>query len=240
MIILGIDMETTGLDIPTIGITEIGMVLWDTTLRAPVKVYGFVVDPGPGAAWSPGVEKINGLSPELCAEYGMHDERALRLVLSWYNGAEVACAHNGTVFDRPLLEAWAARHGQPFDRDKVWIDTRCDLEIPERNSTRLTYMAADHSFLNPVPHRAVFDVMTMLKVLDAYDLPAVMEMARSPAVRVKALVSFEQKDLAKDRGYHAVYEGGKFQHWEMVVKQIRLEQERAGAREAGFDIAVLP
>lgn len=241
MLILGIDMETTGLHVATIGVTEVGLVLWDTGLRAPVKVYGFLVDPGP-VVWEEGVEKVNGLTPQVCALHGMEDERAFRMVLSWYDGADVACAHNGAAFDRLVLEAWAARLGrsEDFDRGKVWIDTMTDIETPERRSTRLTYMAADHGFLNPFPHRAALDVLTMLKVLDAHDLAAVMEMAKSPTVRVKALVTFDQKDLAKERGYHAVYEDGRFRHWEMSLKQIRLDAEREAARGAGFEIAVLP
>ena len=245
MKILGIDFESTGLNIQTIGVTEVGMVVWDTALRAPIKLFGTLVDPGPKAIWEPGVEKINNLTPEICSAQGMADDKALRYVLSWYGSADVACAHNGTVFDRPLLETWAARYGLDAQPGKIWIDTKVDLEIPERNSTRLTYMAADHSFLNPFPHRAMFDVMTMLKILDNYDIDKVMELAKSPTITVKAIVSFDQKDLARNRGYHAQYEAnggvrGKFKHWSMSIKECKLDKERAAARAAGFDIEVIP
>src|SRR5208282_4762391 len=122
---------------------------------------------------------------------------------------------------------------------------KADLEVPERNSTRLTYMAADHAFLNPFPHRAMFDVMTMLKILDNYDIGKVMELAKSPTVTVKAIVSFDQKDLARNRGYHAQYETnrdgsrGKFKHWSMSVKAIKLDQVREAAKAAGFDVEVI-
>src|SRR5580658_4806434 len=111
MLILGLDFETTGLNIPTIGVTEIGMVFWDTNLRAPIKLFGAVVDPGTQAVWEPGVEKINNLTPTICSNYGMPDDKALKYVLSWYGSCDVACAHNGNSFDRPVLDAWAARYG---------------------------------------------------------------------------------------------------------------------------------
>jgi DNA polymerase-3 subunit epsilon len=241
-------METTGLNIPTIGVTEIGMVLWCTELNAPIKLFGTLVDPGSYAKWEPGAEKINGLTPEVCSKFGMEDEKALKYVLSWYGSADVACAHNGNNFDKPLFETWAARYGLDAQKSKLWIDTRADIERPPRDSHRLGYMAADHGFLNPFPHRAMFDVMTMLAVLTArdiskappkYDLDMIQEIAKSPLRIVKALVSFDTNHLAKARGYHAVYENGKFQRWELEVKEINLEREREAARAAGFEIEVI-
>ncbi len=245
MLILGLDFETTGLNIPTIGVTEIGMVVWDTELHAPIKLFGTLVDPGPSAVWEPGVEEINNLTPTICSKYGMADEKALKQVLSWYGSADVACAHNGTVFDRPVLDTWAAKYGLDSQKSKVWIDTKADIEISPRDSTRLVYMAADNGFLNPFPHRAMFDVMTMLKILDKQDINKVMEMAASPAVTVKALVTFDNNQLAKNRGFHSEWyrnadgSKGKFKHWSMTTKQCKLDAERAACRVAGFEIEVI-
>jgi len=244
MLILGLDFETTGFNIPTIGVTEIGMVMWDTDLHAPLKLFGCVVDPGPSAIWEPGVEKVHGLTQAICDKHGMAEDKALRYVLSWYGEADVACAHNGTAYDRPLLDTWAARHGWDSQPSKVWIDTMTDVEIPGKSS-RLTYMAADHEFLNPFPHRAVFDVMTMLKILDKNDLGKVLELAASPTLEVKAIVSFEQKDLARNLGYHAQYSTnldgtrGRFKHWTASVKACKLEKAREDAKAAGFSIEVI-
>ena len=239
MLILGIDFETTGRDFNTLGVTEVGMVVWDTEGRCPVKLFGSIVDP-PGAVWEPGVEKVHGLTPEVCSKYGMPDEKAVRQVLSWYGSADAACAHNGNAFDRPVLAAWAARYGHDWQPDKVWIDTMTDIEVVGgHGSMKLTYLAADHGFLNPFPHRATFDVMTMLKILDGYDMDAVMRLARSPSVPVKALVTFDQKDLAKARGFHPVYDNGKFRHWAKDVKQVNFDAELAACREAGFEVSVL-
>jgi DNA polymerase-3 subunit epsilon len=248
MLICGIDFETTGLNIPTIGVTEVGLVLWDTDLHAPIKLFGTLVDPGSYAVWEPGAEEVNNLTPELCDKYGMEDEKALKYVLSWYGSADVACAHNGNFFDRPLLDKWAERYGFDSQRNKLWIDTFIDIERPKKGSGRLGYMAADHGFLNPFPHRAMFDVMTMMTILMApdvskappkYDLNAIQEIAKSPTRVVKAVVSFEKKELAKARGYRGIYENGNFVRWELEIKECNLEKEREAARLAGFEIEVI-
>jgi DNA polymerase-3 subunit epsilon len=221
------------------------MVLWDTVLKAPIKLFGTLVDPGSYAVWEGATEHtlaavdVNGITPELCDKYGMDDEKALKYVLSWYGSADVACAHNGNFFDRPLLDAWAARYGLDSQKSKTWIDTMIDIERPKKNSGRLVYMAADHGFLNPFPHRAMFDVMTTLTTLNKYDLDPVLTLAKSPTKVVKALVPFEQKDLAKSRGYFPVYENGKFARWELPVKEINVEREREYFRSRGFDIEII-
>src|SRR5271170_1799256 len=214
MIILGIDFETTGLNIPTIGVTEVGMVLWDTDLAAPIRMVGMLVNPRYDAVWEPGVEKVNNLTPAICEKHGSDDEKTCKQVLSWYGSADVLCAHNGNNFDKPLLDTWATRYGLATQKSKLWIDTRADIDRPPRDSHRLGYMAADHGFLNPFPHRAMFDVMTMFTILMA-------------------------KDIAKTRGYHPFYQDGKFIRWELEVKEINLDKEREAARLSGFEIEVI-
>jgi DNA polymerase-3 subunit epsilon len=245
MLICGIDFETTGLNIPTIGVTEVGLVLWDTDLQAPVKLFGTLVEPGSYAIWEGATEftqaavDVNGITPEICNKYGMEDEKALKYVLSWYGSADVACAHNGNTFDRPLLDKWAERYGLDSQKNKVWIDTMIDIVRPKKMHGRLTYMAADHGFLNPFPHRAMFDVMTMLTILNKHNLEPVLELAKSPTRVLKALVPFDSKELAKQRGYFPVYENGKFVRWELPVKEINIEKEREYFRSKGFDVEVI-
>lgn len=242
MLILGGDFETSGLSPEKNAVTEVGMVLWETDLRAPVKVMGYLVDPWAGAEWDPVTQAINGITPELCSKFGYPDERALKQFILWYQMADYACFHNGTRFDRLFFNAWCARYGYDPDLDKVWIDTNTDIELGElehKMSRKLTYMAADHQFLNPFPHRAVFDVMTMFKVLGDYDLDRVIFLAKQPNVTIQALVSYDDRELAKARGYRWNEDprnpSGK-KIWVQTIKECFLEKETA---EAGFPIAIV-
>ena len=242
MLILGIDFETTGLDPNTHSITEVGQVLWDSDLHAPVKVVGHLVNPGEQAIWDPITTAINGITKEHCEKYGQPDERALKQLLLWYQQADMACAHNGTRFDRLFFNTWCARYGYDPGLDKIWIDTNTDIELGElehKMSRKLVYMAADHQFLNPFPHRAVFDVMTMFKVLDDYDLDRVIFLAKQPNVNLQALVSYDDRELAKARGYRWVEDprnpGGK-KIWMQTLKECFLEKEQA---EAGFPTSIV-
>ena len=87
--------------------------------------------------------------------------------------------------------------------EKPWIDTITDIRFPDAIKTRnLKHLAAEHNFLPGFSHRAVFDVLTMLKILSQYDLDAVIARAAEPTLFVQALVTFDQKEMAKELGFH--------------------------------------
>jgi DNA polymerase-3 subunit epsilon len=77
-----------------------------------------------------------------------------------------------------------------------------DIVFPKDITTRrLTYLAAEAGFTSPWKHRAIFDVMTMLKLASAYDLDAIVARAREPLLYVQAVVSFDEKEKAKELGF---------------------------------------
>jgi DNA polymerase-3 subunit epsilon len=199
---------------------------------------GYIVNPGPDAAWDPGVFHINKLTPEICAKDGYEYSRAAKQFFLWYQDADAVVAHNGTRMEKPFVNVWGDRFGYDPQPDKLWIDTSTDIPFPDKMSRHLTYLAADHNFLNPFPHTALFDVMTMLVILDQYPLDEVIRLAKSPSIAVKALVSYDDRELAKARGYRAEYnDKGKFMHWRLIIKECFLERER---NEAGFPIEIIP
>ncbi len=102
------------------------------------------------------------------------------------------------------------------------IDTMIDLPFDEKihGSKKLTHLAATHGFLNPFPHRAVFDVLTMLKMASYYDLKTILARNASPTVTVVARVSFDDKDKAKALGFH--WEATS-KTWEKRYKEIDLK-----------------
>lgn len=235
MIILGLDFETSGMEPELHSITEVGAVLWSTELHAPLKSIGYLVNPI-NPVWDEACQNITGITPQLCEQQGYTSENGLKQLLRWYNQAEAVCAHNGNRFDKFFLNKWCKKHDLEIE-DKVWIDTMTDLKMPRKAAKKLTYMAAEHGFLNPFPHRALFDVMTMLVILDRYPLDEVMRMARSPMLTIEAIVSYENRELAKTGGFYWKSEGKK---WLKDIKECELEEEQQEALKLGFTAQPFP
>lgn len=235
MRLLALDFESSGLSFTEDRVIEVGMALYDVELRQSVRQYGFLVKPDKDIDprhWAE-AEKIHGIAWDTVNQYGMPDPTALKQVLVYYETADVLLAHNGNIFDRPMLEAWAARYAMPLKK-QLWIDTRTDL--PRPLTGKLIHLAAEYGFVNPFPHRALCDVMTMLRILENFDVPAVIERAKLPSIMIQALVSFTDKDLAKERGYQWMEWKGQKSRWLRQLKEHEIGQEQA---DAPFKIAVL-
>jgi DNA polymerase III alpha subunit (gram-positive type) len=200
MLVLGLDLETSGLEAKKDRIIEIGVVLWCTASHRPIQVYSDLIH------WddlqiSEEVTNITGITTEDIQTYGVSLVAALEKVKTIAKHADYIVAHNGNEFDKKFMEeAWAQYSDTSISLS--WIDTLTDLSYPSKiTSRKLNHLAADHGFLNPFAHRAIFDVLTMLEILSKYDINEVVKMAASPTCRIYAKVSFEQKDLAKKEGF---------------------------------------
>lgn len=232
MLILGIDLETTGLRTDSDFIIEIGAATWDTERGAALQLYSQLVRPG--VTISAEITKITGITNEDLDTYGAKPFDALNALYCMAMPCACIVAHNGTQFDRPLLEAEYAR--RELEPPKIpWIDTSLDVPYPEHIKTRtLTHLAAEHGFLNPFAHRALSDVLTMLQVLANYDINRVLELSQEPkltlAARVKkpwldtAVEGKKETDLAKARGYRF---NGESKRWQKIVRQSELRSEQS-------------
>lgn len=246
MRLLGIDLETTGFDTAEDRITEIGFCVWD---EGPMLSESWFIQPDAGMTAKfteetvAMMKRVCGITPEMLKEFGSPIKDALeRLeILVSAHKVEYLVAHNGENYDRPLLLAELDRHGviAPVLRGLPWIDTRTDLPFEnEPESRKLKHLALDAGFINPFPHRALFDVLTMLKVLGGFSLERVLEYQRVPFVTVRALVSYDQRQLAKDARYSWEKLGDKTfpKCWVKKVKENKLEEEKANGK---FQVAVI-
>ncbi len=235
MKLLGLDFETTGLSFTDDRIIEIGAVLWDTELRAPMRIFSaLVLHPDKKTE----LEAINGISQKMLEEYGDDQQNAFTELDDMAESAAFIVAHNGSGFDKPMMEASVKCFPMPEEWTLLklpWIDTCQDLPIPDRITTRkLTHLAAEHGFLNPFAHRAVFDVLTMLKILDCYPLDVVLENARQPMVTLQACVSYEARKKASDRRY---FWKPETKQWLRHMKAHHVGKERL---ECGFLVKEFP
>lgn len=207
MRVLGLDFETTSLDPQTAHIIEIGAVLWDTEKKTPLKIFNELV-------WDPDYPPIreeglahHGIGEDLLREMGKPPRISFaRLdLIAAVHDPKFIVAHNGRAYDCPLLKAnlkWCELEDEetPALLSLPWIDTKEDLPFDYPVSSRkLSHLAADHGFMNPFAHRAVFDVITMLRVMSYYPMEKILEYQKFKPI--EAVVSFNDREKAKEAGF---------------------------------------
>lgn len=203
MIIGGVDVETTGLDPKEDRMTELALVLWDTDRGCPVKMINHLIPVDLDI--TPEITKLTGIDNSLVNAWGDHLFDVMTNFWSLANQCDYLMAHN-SPFDQGFIKEETLKGFAEFSTDWIkpipWINTMTDLPPEAYEKTKkLEYLAYHHGFLNPFAHRALFDVLTMLKVMSQYDLNTIIERSKIPNVRVIADVSFQNKDLAKTRGF---------------------------------------
>lgn len=205
MKLFGLDFETTGLDVEKDVVTEVGCVLWDTERHIPLLMDNFFVyhdEP----KLSEEAAKATGITQQDLNDYGLKTDVAFHRMMDAACQADAVVAHYGNSFDKPIALNWGKRVLGEDSRilsRLPWIDTTMDVEFSDDITTRkLSYLAAEHGFLNPFSHRALFDVLTMMIVLDKYDLEPILFSASQPIVTVRAKVSYDDRQLAKDHKFY--------------------------------------
>lgn len=212
-----VDLETTGLNPKTDKIIEIGIILFAVTENGKPAIqtmYSALEDPG------------EGLSPEIVGLTGITDEMLAGQTIDWtqvnalFAKASIAIAHNAP-FDRGFL----MQHPAFEARDTHWACSVQHIDWASKGfkSRSLTYLAADHGFVNPFAHRALFDCATTYRVASAH-LAELIEKSYQKLFLIQAFgARFEVKDLLKKRGYR--WNGGE-KVWQKTVFEDQLKNER--------------
>ena len=223
MLLLGVDLETTHYDIDILRVTEVGAVLYDTEVGAPIEVQADIVkEDDIKLPMDPYIVDLTGITDGMVEKYGKTSAAVINKLNSMLAVADYVIGHNGNNFDKPVLDVWAARYGLEITQ-KPWIDTMTDIPYPEKINTRkLEDLTGRHGFLNPFPHRAFTDVMAMMRVLSNYDLEEVIKISKSPMKKYAALVSYHDRQLAKDAGFRwdtTIKMGSKSGTWTKEIKE---------------------
>ena len=199
-LILGLDVETQGLDATKDRVTEWGLVLWDSFTKQPVRISGFLVKVPGGVSTE--IEKLTGITNEMLEKYGVEPAAAIKAVQGMVGQAEYFCAHNKD-FDKSFYEAECGR--QKIESIvKPWIDTRVDLPpvaYTLGKSASLKYLCCDHGYLYQA-HRAASDVLALMELLGRYDVAEVIKRSQVANLTVRAVVDYDSRLLAKEAGFH--------------------------------------
>lgn len=240
MITLGLDVETTGLDTSNDRILEFAWVLWDTDHKSILSMESHIVREDIRIPITKEITDLTGITKEQINLVGIPLSDVIVKFISDLGKVTSVVSHNGHSFDYKIISEEAKRVGPKLDLSgKVLIDTMSDLPVEAYGkSSSLTYMAADHGFVNPFPHRALTDVLTMMRLVSMYDFNVIYGRAQSPRVVVRACVSFDNKDLAKEQGFRWQEVGDmKFEKcWVKIIKECDLETLK---EKCSFPIAQL-
>lgn len=198
-LILGIDLETNGIDPLSCDVAEIGAVLWDTDTNQPVRLMSEIIK---GVQMPDDVAALTGITNEVITISGINAVDAWGRLVEMIKMSKVMVAHNGLRFDFPLMKRMLSiNHFSPPSDDYIYVDTMFDIPYTNPSSLRLNHLAADHGFLNANAHRAVFDVMTMLTILSKYNVKEIITNAASPVVTIQAVVNYDSRERARARGF---------------------------------------
>lgn len=189
--ILIVDLETTGLDPETDQVIEVAAALFNVEHREVFQSVCFLLPcEGPNAA-----QKINHIDPRL-TRIEAPWQASLKLFMGMVASADVLMAHN-SAFD----SKWFGKGRLP-EVELPWLCTMVDFDWGCRSGSGLRDLAANHGVPILKAHRALADVELVAGVLAAReDLDELMELAVTPKLDIVALVSYERRGEAKERGF---------------------------------------
>lgn len=188
-----VDTETTGLDPSNDVLLEVAAAVWSVEHRAMVSCASWLVDTG--TRENP-AEAINGIPAGILA-LGVPVAQMERELSVMLGASDAVLAHNA-AFDR----AWFS---PPMQAARPWICTCDDVEWPRPSSRSLVAIALAHGVGVVHAHRALSDVMTLVRLLERAaeltDVHALLQRGLRPKAKFKAVVSYERREEAKLAGF---------------------------------------
>lgn len=222
-----VDTETTGLDAKKNDLIEIGAIIFDPNPGIVIETMSYVLP----AETNP-VEKINHIPASATQRWGRANPfEALDHFASTPEAMgtkrPVALAHNA-VFDKKWLPTLA---------EHEWICTRKDAVWPlmHGGGGKLTEIALAYGIGISRAHRALDDCLLIASLLERVHqmeggLHDWYDRATADRIETKAMVSFDDKHLAKEAGFIFDYETKEWR------KRMTVKEAKALAKTVDFKI----
>jgi DNA polymerase-3 subunit epsilon len=200
--ILILDTETTGLSPADSVCIEVGAILFNVPQKAVVTQLSFVLP----CLLNP-AEHINHI-PASVTTLGPGPEAGLSLFMQLVEQSDAIVAHN-VDFD----QQWFGQGNLPAI-DKPWICTMSDVSWPKhlgiKNRPSVISLALAHGVPVWAAHRALTDCIYLAQVFERCDdLQGLLQNAQQPRFLYQALVSYDDRQLAKDAGFSWNNDGSK-------------------------------
>jgi len=192
--VLIIDTETTGLDENTDEVIEIGCILFDVSFKCVLSQVSFLFPVKNNEA-----EYVNGISPEV-TNISQPWVDGLNLFLKLVDCSDFIVAHN-VEFDKK----WFGKGRLP-KLNKKWICSLEDINWSFQKSLKNRPSVTDLALSFSIPvwnlHRALSDCFYISEVFKKCDnLEELLLKATEPRFLYKALISYEDRSLAKNAGF---------------------------------------
>ena len=192
--ILILDTETTGLDENKDEIIEIGCILFNVNSKSVLSQVSFLFPVNSNEA-----EHVNGISAEV-TKIQQPWEDGLDFFLKLVDSSDLIVAHN-VEFDKK----WFGKGRLP-NLEKKWIcsleDINWSFQKNLKNRPSVTDLALSFSIPVWSLHRALSDCFYISEVFKKCEnLEELLTKATEPRFLYKALVSYEERSLAKKAGF---------------------------------------
>lgn len=197
--VLILDTETTGLDPKRDRCIEVAIVRYSIRHAAVIDAGSWLLRTHGSGTPTNEAEHINQIPPAILA-HGGDPDRIWRSVVDATATVDAILAHNAP-FDRKWTPGW-------FPPDPPWIDTCNGVTWPRetRPGMALDRLCQAHNVCVMGAHRALGDCLMLAHLLTqcadlGHDVARLLARALRPTATFQALVSYDARRLAKDKGF---------------------------------------
>lgn len=194
--ILILDTETTGLDAAIDNCIEIAVVTYSIPDACVLNIFStlFLSENG-----NP-LQKVNHI-PSNALKKGMEPNLVWGVIEEYAKKCDAVVAHNA-LFDKDFVRGEAV-HKIP------WICTQSGVTWPlqTKSEMSLVNLVLAHGLAVVDPHRALNDCMLIARLLSrcaelGHDIQKILSRGLRPMAVFQAMVSYNDRELAKNAGFH--------------------------------------
>jgi DNA polymerase-3 subunit epsilon len=223
VIVLGLDIESTGLDKVKDRPIELGLSLYTTNFNRSLEAKAILIQ-SDGVPVTNEITEITGITQGMVDKYGWDPKDAFEEAVFFTGRAQAVVAFNGRRFDIPMMHAWGKRVGHIFP-EKTIIDPYEDMPAtlagptPGMRPQELITMCAKEGIYYD-PHEAGADVGATLRLMAKRNFEHVLQRAQSPVVVIQSHQSRNENAKVKK---HKFRWNSERKIWWKAVKQIDLD-----------------
>ena len=190
-----IDLETSGLDPKTDKIIEIALLEFEIKENFSSHIVSsFSQLQDPQIALSEDLIKLTGITDSILSGKNIQWD----IVGDTFAKVDFIVAHN-MEFDRSFLKYQSEINVDAYH----WVCSQNHIDwFKKGHKTRaLNYLACDQGFINPFPHRALFDCATTYRLISNHMEEMINKSYEKQFEFLATYAPFEQKDHLKNNGY---------------------------------------